>query len=417
MTLTSEPANRNKCFIGRQPIYDVQMNVVACELLFRQQQQNFASITNGDAATSQVLTTALIEFGLDRLARNHPALINVTHRFLTGEFPLPEVQTQLILEVPEDIEPNDEIIQAIRQQKQRGFRIALDDFVYHPDLQPLVELADIVKVDLQAIFPPDLPGHVTQLRQHPCKLLAEKVETLAEFEYCKQLGFDMFQGFFLSKPRVISQDRLPSNKLAMMELLGKLQDPNVEFSDLEKTISADISFSFKLLKYINSSAFGLRRQVDSLSQAIALLGIQRIRTLVSLIALTGVNDKPSYVITTALTRGKMCENLAKKINRPDFGAFFTVGLFSALDILLDREITTIVDELPLCDEVRAAITDHDGLMGAALDCALAYEFNEFDNISFVKLEDYDIRDCYLQAVDDVEKERGVANQLEFCAGE
>ena len=405
----------NQVFVGRQPIYDAKFDVVAYELLFRSGIANAAAVDDADVATSSVLVNGMLEFGLDRLVGERLAFVNMTRQFLTGELPIPPAPDQIVLEVLEDIDPDDDVVAGVKRLKDEGFQIALDDFVYHPQMVPLLELADFVKVELPALSAAELVAHVTKLRQFPGQLLAEKVERLEEFELCKKLGFDLFQGYFLSKPRVLSRDRIPGNKLAVIQLLSRLQDPEISFEELEGLISQDVSLSYRFLRYINSSAVALRRKVDSVSQAIVLLGLSRIRTLVTLVMMTGMDDKPLCLMVTALVRAKMCEFLARETGRDDQDAFFTVGLFSALPLLLDASMEQILAELPLSDDVKTALIDHEGALGEAVRCTLDYETAEQEHTECLGLSANQLHEAYMDAIDAVEGDNGLARALTASA--
>ena len=401
-------------FIGRQPIYDATLGISGYELLFRSSEANVANVVpdDSDAATSHVLVNGMLEFGLDRLVGERLAFVNVTRAFLTGEAPLPPASNQIVLEVLEDIAPDEEVIAGVKRLKADGFQIALDDFVYDPQMLPLLELADFVKVEVPALDADELAAHAKGLRRFPGRLVAEKVDRLGEFELCQELGFDLFQGYFLSKPRVLSRDRLPGNKLAVMQLLSRIQDPTIGLDELEQIIGQDVSLSYRVLRYINSSAFGLRRKVDSLYQAITLLGLNRLRTLVSLVVMTGMGDKPVYLTVTALIRAKMCEFLAVEMDRDDPDVFFTAGLFSALPLLLDASMEHILADLPLVDDVKTALIDHEGVIGEAVKCTLAYEAADWDRAECMGLDVKQLRKAYMDAVDAVEGEDGLAASLE-----
>ncbi len=405
----------NQVFVGRQPIYDAKLDVVAYELLFRSGTANAAAVDDADVATSSVLVNGMFEFGLDRLVGERLAFVNMTRQFLTGELPVPPAPDQIVLEVLEDIDPDEELVAGVKRLKEEGFQIALDDFVYHPRLMPLLELADFVKVELPALSAAELATHAKKLRRFPGQLLAEKVERLEEFELCKKLGFDLFQGYFLSKPRVLSRERIPGNKLAVIQLLSRLQDPEISFEELEGLISQDVSLSYRFLRYINSSAVALRRKVDSVNQAIVLLGLSRIRTLVTLVMMAGMENKPLCLMVTALVRAKMCEFLAREIGRDDPDAFFTVGLFSALPLLLDASMEQILAELPLSDDVKMALIDHEGALGEAVKCTLAYEAAQWEHPECLGLSVKQLHKAFMDAVDAVEGDNGLAGALTSCA--
>ena len=386
-------------FVGRQPIYNKALDVVAYELLFRSGSENRADVINCDEATGQVLLNALVEIGLDQLVGDRLAFVNVTRRFITDEGLLPLDKTRIVLEILEGIEPDEEFLSALRRVALAGYRIALDDFTYTEKLRGLVQLADTVKLDVRALDRRQLQEHVQLLRRHGVKqLLAEKVETLDEFECCKRLGFDMFQGYFLSRPLIVGSKTLPNSRIAILQLLCKLQEPEVGVEQLETIVSRDVTLSFKLLQCVNSSAMGVRKKIESIRQAIALLGLERLRMMVTLITLTNLISKPQAVMNTALVRAKMCELLGRALKRDDSSSFYLVGLFSMLDVLLSQPLEAVLHRLHLSDDVKEAILNSEGAMGEVLRCVLAVERVEWDGASCLGLTQIQIQQAYLQAI-------------------
>jgi len=385
-------------FVGRQPIYTRELDVYAYELLFRSGESNRADITNGDRATSQVILNAFMEIGLDTVVGQKLAFINLTRDFILQDYSRVFPADRVVMEVLEDIPVDAELIAAVRRLSTQGYTIALDDFIYHDDLQPLVEIADIIKVDVLALDRMAVQEHAALLRQYNVKLLAEKVETQDDFKYCRDLGFDYFQGYFFCRPEIIKGQRVPANRLVTLQTLAKLQNPDVDFRELEEIISRDVSLSYKLLRVINSAFYALPRRVDSLRRALAMLGTRMITTWVSLIILSGIDDKPHELMVTAMVRAKMCEMLAQALAQAGKEAFFTVGLFSALDALMDSPMQEVLQSLPLSDDVKAALLSYEGLLGTALRCVLSYERGEWHEVHCASLDRAAITDAYLQAI-------------------
>lgn len=367
-------------YIGRQPIFDADQNVIGYELLYRQQDQIQAMIVDGDQATSQVFINSFFEADLDKIVGNHQAFVNVTRNFLINRELLPPPNSQLVLEILENIEIDAAVIEAVRELKQMGYLIALDDFIYHPDLKALVDLANIVKLDVQALDTATLAEHVTLLNKYPVKLLAEKIETPEMFDRCKELKFDYYQGYFLCKPRVLTGRRLPGNRITVMRLMAELQNPGIDIKGLEQLISHDPALSFKLMRYINSANFALKNKVDTIHHAIVYLGAKEIRRWATLIALAGIDDKPTELITTALIRAKVCEQLAAACGNLNRETAFMIGLFSTLDAMMDQPLGELLSYLPLTPEITAALLDHQGPYAAILNSVIAYERAEWDKL-------------------------------------
>ena len=386
-------------FVGRQPIYNRQLKVVGYELLFRSCETEPQGIADGDGATSQVMLNTFTEIGLERLVGNGLAFINLTRSFILEKYPLPLSQHRVVLEVLENITVDQELIAALRLLSARGYQIALDDVVDPHDVAPLLDIADFVKLDLVAVERGRLEEHVATLRQHNVKLLAEKVETQDEFELCRDLGFDYFQGYFLCRPNVVRGQRMPATRLAIMRLLANLQVPDIEFGRLEEIVRQDVSLSYKLLRLINSAFYARPTEIKSIRQALTLLGIRQVQAWLSLLALSKIDDKPHELMTTATVRAKMSELLALALKEQNAETDFIVGLFSLLDALLDRPLEEVLASLPLTEEVTRALLQHEGRLGAVLHTVIAYERGEWEAACCSGLEPEAIRGAYLESLD------------------
>ena len=387
-------------FVGRQPIFDNKLNVFGYELLYRSAEAsaNSAGMVSGEQATTTTIINTFVEIGLERLVRDKVAAINLTEQFLLEDNKLPFAPSQVILEILEDIKVTPELITAVQRLVDAGYTIALDDYIYNPAHAPLLKLAKIVKIDLMALDKSELEQHVQQLKQFNVKLLAEKIETADEFIHCRELGFDYFQGYFLSKPQVVKGKSLPSNRLTILNLLAVLHNPDASPEDLAEAINTDITTSYKLLKLINSAAFNLQREINSIEQGVMLLGRQKLSSWASMLAMSTLNDRPSEILRTAMTRAKMCELLAEKLGERSTDTYFTVGMFSALDLLMQRPIEQLLEPLPLSDEITDALLKFEGQLGKVLTCALAYEVSDWDHAKLAGLSANDILVANIEAV-------------------
>lgn len=385
--------------IGRQPIFDARQKVIGYELLYRHRRGAFSNITDGDQATSQIIVNSFWEMGLGKVVGAHKAFVNVTRNFLIHSDLLPPPGNQLVIEILEDILVDSEITTAVRNLKQRGYIIALDDFTYHPDLTPLLELADIVKLDVLGLDDQQMREHLRILRKYPIKLIAEKVETPEMFDLCRELGFDYYQGYFLCRPRVLTGRRMPANRINAMRMMAKLQRPELDITGLEELISQDPTMSYKLLRYINSAAFSPGKKIDSIHHAIVYLGEREIRRWANLIALTGIDDKPEELITTALIRAKMCELLSEGTRQGNKDSAFMVGLFSTLDALMDQPIEAVLELLPLSPEITEALLIHTGPYATLLDAAIAHERGEWDDVDSAGIDQEMISSAWLTALE------------------
>lgn len=387
-------------FVGRQAIYDRALNVHAYELLYRSGgASEEAAVTDGNRATALVLSDAFLEIGAQRLVGDMPCFLNLTEDFITGRLPLPLPPDRVVGEILEDIRPTPEIIDGALQIKELGARLALDDYVHRDGIGPLLELADYVKVDLRAQDREATVQLAKDLRRWDVKLLAEKVETEEELQFCMDAGFDLFQGFFLNKPEIVQGHRVPANRLSLLRILAKILDPIVEMDTLSDLISQDVSLSYKLLRHSNSTLFSPRTKISDIQHSLVMLGLRAIREIVSLIVLVDIDDRPGDLVTQALTRAKMCEGLAIRAGHDDPSEFFTVGLFSSLEALTRVRMRDLLADLPLAESLTRALIDQRGYLGAALNCALAFEHADWDNACFEELTAGEISEAYADAAD------------------
>jgi c-di-GMP phosphodiesterase len=360
-------------FIARQPIFDRELDVVGYELLFRGANQNVAIVSDHDEATSTVVMNAFTEIGLDNVVGDRGAWINVSRDFLLGGLARALPRGRVVLELLEDQQVDDALVEALEDHRARGYAIALDDFTGSDELVPALEHVDIVKVDLLGRDPAAVAEDVNRLTRHDVTLLAEKVETREEYERCLELGFHLFQGYFFCKPERMEARGVAPNRLSMLQLVAALQDPKIEIHQLEALVSRDIALSYRLLRYINSAFFGLRREVDSIGRALMLLGVANVKRWATLSVFAGVDEKPRELIETALVRARFCE-LAGDGNRD---RLFTLGLFSVVDALMDAPMEDVLASMPFPEEMRAALLAGTGANGELLETALSFERGDF----------------------------------------
>ena len=391
-------------FIGRQAIFDRAMGVYAYELLYREGKTESAPRLDGDRASSQVILNAFLEMGLERIADRQPVFINLTRSFLVDLPPIPLDKKQVVLEVLENVTVDQQLIRSVAELKAKGYTLALDDFEFQPEWEPLLPYVDIIKVEVPSLDWEQIEGRVEQLHGHGIRLLAEKVETETQYRQLLELGFDYFQGYFLARPQVISGRRLSENQLVTLKLLARLNDPQVEFEELEELIGQDPGLLFKILRYLNSAALALPRKVESIRQAVVYLGLERLRAWASLIAISRVENKPQELFTVALVRAHTCAELTQQVRSEESAPAFTVGLLSVLDLLLDQPMREIVGQLPLALPVREALCHHTGIMGEALGCSLAFENLDLPSPAFPGLTPEQIQESYLNACDSAFRE-------------
>ncbi len=388
----------NQIMVGRQAIFDRDLQVVGYELLYRDSQMNAATFSDGDVVTARVMLNTFLEIGLEQMVGPHQAFINLTTRFLRDNLCDDLPRDRVVLEVLENIPMDEDVISAMGRLSAEGFTLALDDFEYEERLRPMVEHAHMVKLDVMALGPERLQQDVAILRQFPVKLLAEKIESQEIFESCKKLGFDYYQGYFFCKPKIIEGKGIPPNQMAILSLLSKLQNPETDMGEVEEIIKQDVSLSYKVLRYVNSAFFALPKKIDSIRQATCLVGLARLKTWGMLLVMAGLNEKPLELLLVALVRAKMSELVADALQEHELDEYFTVGLFSVLDALLDKSMTEVLSLVELSESAHAALVEQRGKLGKVLQCVMAYEVGDWDGVQELGLDLPTLQKSYFSAI-------------------
>ena len=368
---------REDVLVARQPILDSKLDVMGYELLYRTSANlGGADPDHGEAATSRVLADAFGELGLERLVGARPAFVNFTRDFLLTVRPLPLAPGRVVLELLEDQEIDDELLSVLRECVGKGFALALDDFVYDETQEPLLELASIVKVDVRALAPEEVLEQLALLRGRGVRTVAEKVETVEEYERYRDAGFDFFQGYFFARPSVVHRQRVPE----AIGSLGDIQSAGGDFDSVQRVILRDVGLSYRLLRYANSAFIGLPSPVGSVREAIVRLGARTVQQWATMLVLAGLPGKPHALVSTALLRARMCQLAVPPRNRHLMDRLFTVGMFSVIDALLDMPMEEALAGLPLDDDVLAALLGGESVEGEVLRRVLAYERGDFDSL-------------------------------------
>ena len=390
-----------KVMVARQPIYNNRMGVFGYELLFRSSEGQ-ESAFHPVKATSQVLASTILDFDLEAFSQHRRLVINVTRAFIDVMQDIPLPANQIILDLPDNCSIDDRLISKLKELKALGYGISIGGFKILKD-QRLLPISDIFKVDVQSFDIDKLDKLIKFLKRYSnLSLLALKVETMEEYRaYCDK-GFDYLQGYFLSKPRVYENRELATSELSILQLLSKVYNIETPVEDLEKVITHDASLSYKLIKLVNAPFFRVAREIESIHQAIVLLGRKEISKWASLLMLSGVNDKPIAFMEVALLRSKTCELLAEKAALQSDN-YFSVGMFSALDLIMEQPINSILSRLPLSEEFKSAVVGYQGLLGEALSSALAFENGQWSDIDFANLTHSELFEVYHEAIDWTDK--------------
>jgi len=391
-------------YIARQPIFDAHKKIFAYELLFRQSQGLQLGQLSGDRATTSLLSTAFLTEGIEKVAGNRPCFINFTQNLLLQEIAPTFPKNKIIIEILEDVEAIPEVVTACRHLSELGYILALDDFVYEKNLLPLIELTNIIKIDYRLSTTDEIERMLYRLSRFSIRFLAEKIETYEEFEHARKLGFHYFQGYFFAKPESLKITEIASNKISLINLLTEINKAETTVDQLETIIETDVSISYKLLRYINSSFYHLLKEVDSIRQAIIYLGDQEIRRFVTLVIVSELAaEKPPELIRLSIIRARWCQLVAEDCKQvTDSGEFFLLGLFSLIDAILDKPMQQVLEMLPLSDSIKEALSSKEGPYSPFLLVLLTYEKGQTKeclcNLRKIKAAPAKVYDHYLEAV-------------------
>ncbi len=367
-------ANGGRVHVGRQPIHALDLSLYGYELLFRDAPGALsAQVEDADAATTSTILAAFAEFDLTELLGGRPGFINLTRAFLTGQLPVPFAPDAAVLEVLETVEIDAEVVAGATRLVERGYRLAMDDFIWHPAAEALLPIAQIVKIDVLGQSWAEVMATVERCRPHGVTLLAERVEDEAMMARCRAEGFTLFQGYHLGRPQVLSADTLsPAHALAV-QLVGKLSDPDTTARDVEEMLRVDPGLTYKLLRIANSADAAQRRPVSSIRDAVVLVGLARLRSWLVLLALDGLPGGYEQ-IGESLTRARTCEEVARRLGAADPDSAFTLGLLHSIKSMLGIEDAELRERLPrLSPELDGALAGRPSRLRSILDAVLLYE--------------------------------------------
>ena len=383
--------------IGRQPIYDLDLDLVGYELLFRESATAEGSNRSGAYATSNVVRNAFTEFGLDNLVGDRLCFINMTREFLTGELPLPFGPGRVVLEVLETVRMDREVVAGVLRLAEIGFPIALDDFVLGGGHEQLFGAASYVKLDMMGTAGDVLTESVRECRRHGLTLIAERLEDAEDIATARRLGFDLLQGYALGRPQTLSVDTLNPAHVRRLELFAALNAVDIDFERVVSVVNTDPALSVRILQATNSAQAGLSRTVSSIREAAALLGTARIRQWVALMVVSDVTAAGDEHLAVMITRARLCQIFAERLGAAgDVG--FTVGLLAGIADLMAEPVAEVVARLSLADPVWRALVTGDGPVGRALRLVRAYETNDVEALKAAPLPVEELARAYLSAL-------------------
>ncbi|MDA8134122.1 MAG: HDOD domain-containing protein [Desulfobacteraceae bacterium] len=373
-------------FLARQPVFTSEKKLFGYELLFRLGLENyFPESVDGNTATSNLLSNIFFPFDFKAILCGKPGLINFTANMILQRMPLLLPKEHFIIEVLEDVEPDEALISSLSVLNKKGFTIALDDFVYHQKLRPMIELSHIIKFDIQATPLKSLDVILQMMKSdYKIRFLAEKVETYAEFEQAKEMGFDLFQGYFFSKPEVLSTKGISAGQATKLALVNEVAKKELNLKRIEDLIKKDVSISFKLLRFINSAYFKRRNSINTIKDAIIYIGTEELKRFINIVAISDIGaQKPNELIRASIVRAGMCERFGGVL-KTSFSTdeLFTLGLFSFIDAMLDCRMEDILSQIAFSEKMKSALLGKEKEFKMILSFVEGFEKGDWQNRIF-----------------------------------
>jgi c-di-GMP-related signal transduction protein len=387
--------------VARQPILTGDEKVFGYELLFRDGVDDYFHNPDPDAASRSTLSTSML-IGLDVLCDGRRAFINVTRDVLLKDYITLLPSSQTVVEILETVPPDDVVRAACQRLKEGGYQIALDDFSADDPRESLTDLADIIKVDLRAIAPEQAAELVKRHGPWRCRMLAEKVETREEFVAAKKAGFVYFQGYFFRRPEMLSTHEIPANQLNYLRMWQAVARPELDIREVEQVIKGEASLCYRLLRYLNSAAFGFGTEIHSVRHALSLLGEREVRRWIRLVATLGAGqNKSSDLVLSALVRGRFCELLSPTVGAGD-SDLFLMGLLSVMDAILEIPMARVLENVPVDQESKAVLLGGASRLRPFYQLMLAQESGEWETArelaGQLHLSESDVAEKYWEAM-------------------
>jgi c-di-GMP-related signal transduction protein len=389
-------------FVARQPILTADEKVFGYELLFRDGIEDFFRSTDADAASRSTLNTAML-LGLDVLCDGRRAFMNCTRDVLLKDYITLLPSEQAVVEILETVPADELVVGACRRLKEAGYTIALDDFGVNDPRESLTDFADIIKVDLRNTSSADAAAMVRRYGPWRCRMLAEKVETREEFVAARKAGFLYFQGYFFRRPETLTAHEIPANRINYLRMLAEVSKPELDAREIENLVKGEASLCYRLLRYLNSAAFGFATEIHSVRHALAILGEREVRRWIRLVAALGAGQgKSSELVLSALVRARFCELLSPKIQHGD-SDLFLMGLLSLMDVILELPMSRVLDNVPIDQESKAVLLGGASRLRPFYQLMLAQESGEWKTAAELAgqlaLSESEVAECYWQAME------------------
>lgn len=362
-------------YAARQPILDREKNLFAYELLFRDGLENVFPDIDGDEATSRMIAGSQFNFGLDDFLGDKLGFINFTLDTLLKKFPSMLPKEQVVVEILETVQPGKRLLAECQALKEQGYIIALDDYIHQPVWRHFYPFIDIIKIDFRNTTHEVIQEVIKATVAFPnIKLLAEKVETIEEFQLAMGMGFSYFQGYFFSKPEMLQSKALSPAQMTLAELLYETSKAEMDLAKITAIFERDVNLSYKLLRYSNSAVFKRRSEIETIKQALVVLGQVELKKFLSVLFTAQVSsEKPAELMRLAMTRAKFAEGIATMHRKTDVAKAFLTGMMSLMDAILDEPMTSVMSKLPLSKDIKDALVENEGLLAEYLGLVKCYE--------------------------------------------
>lgn len=383
--------------LARQPIVNSRLSVMGYELLYRKNAHAInADVMDEVGATAQVIAAGLFELGMDSLVGTNKAFINFPRAYLLSPSGVPIDKDNVVVEVLETAGFDAVLLASLRRWVNEGCSIALDDFVFESKLTPFIELADYIKLDVRSLGQEGFHRQFDALRGFDVKIIAEKVETWEEYQFCRLLGVELFQGYFFEKPEVMTSKATNVNSMTLLQLMASLlQTSDLSVDELESIVSQDAGLVHKLLRYLNSPVTGLVAAVDSVRLAIMLIGAKQLKALTNLLLMSEMVGERQVLLEQIIVRAKHAESFAKKRGYGNHDKYFLAGMLSMIDVCTGMSLDDVLSELPLPNEFINAILHRSGRIGNTLDLVEYYT----NGHTIKSSQDFDdLKETYLDAI-------------------
>jgi EAL and modified HD-GYP domain-containing signal transduction protein len=362
-------------YAARQPILDRDKNLFAYELLFRDGLENVFPDIDGDEATSRMIAGSQFNFGLDDFLGDKLGFINFTLDTLLKKFPSMLPKEQVVVEILETVQPGKRLLAECQALKEQGYIIALDDYIHQPVWRHFYPFIDIIKIDFRNTSNDTIQEVLKATAAFPnIKLLAEKVETIEEFQLAMGMGFSYFQGYFFSKPEMLQSKALSPAQMTLAELLYETSKAEMDLAKITMIFERDVNLSYKLLRYSNSAVFKRRSEIETIKQALVVLGQLELKKFLSVLFTAQVSsEKPAELMRLAMTRAKFAEGIATMHRKTDIAKAFLTGMMSLMDAILDEPMTSVMSKLPLSKDIKDALVENEGILAEYLGLVKCYE--------------------------------------------